>query len=122
MNRDTGPMVEPSAKNAYVEPRQGRQTPLKRLADGSMQAEPLCQGVKRSTHNLLRYSAEQPVEVRIIERVHAAFERFCIIGTIKEPRRDAQSTDPVTGGPGGTNLVGLATHVVNQRRKCASCR
>jgi hypothetical protein len=43
----------------------------------------------------------------MIVRVHAALKDSGVGGPIKEPRRDAQRTDPVTSGPSSTNLVSL---------------
>jgi len=48
-------------------------------------------------------------------RVHATLEHFGVGGAIKEPRRDAQRTDPITGSPCGTDFVGLVMHVSAQR-------
>jgi hypothetical protein len=81
------------------------------FAEHSTQTEPLCQHLKRILQYLLRFFAELPVKVRIIVRVHAAFERFCISRAIKEPRRDAQRADPITSSPCRTNFVRLAVHL-----------
>jgi hypothetical protein len=77
-----------------------------------MQTEPPCQCVKTIPHYLLRLLAELPVKVRIIVRVHAALEYFSISRAIREPRCDAQGSDPVASKPSGTNLVCLTAHVV----------
>jgi hypothetical protein len=55
----------------------------------------------------------------MIESVDPALESSCVGRSIKELRRNAQSTDLITSCPSATNLVCLTTHVVNQRRKCA---
>jgi hypothetical protein len=41
----------------------------------------------------------------MIVRVHATLKCLRRRGPIKEPSRDAQSTDLITGKPSGTNLV-----------------
>jgi hypothetical protein len=50
-----------------------------------------------------------PVEVRIIESIHAALKCHRGIRAIKELRGYTQSTDPVASSPRGTNLISLAS-------------
>jgi hypothetical protein len=64
------------------------------------QVEAVCQCLKRILRYLLRLLPEQAVEVGIVKRIHAALERFGIVGAIKKPGRDAQRADPVTGSLG----------------------
>jgi hypothetical protein len=45
--------------------------------------------------------------------INAALERFGIGRSIKEPRRDTQRTNLITGRPRRTDLVALAIHVIN---------
>jgi hypothetical protein len=77
---------------------------------------------ERSRHQFLRFFAELRVEVRMIESVDPALESSCVVGSVKELRRDAQSADLITGKPSSTNLVGLGLHAVHRRRECAKCR
>jgi hypothetical protein len=76
-----------------------------------MQAESHRQHLKRISHYLLRVLADLTVKFRVIVRSHATLEQFGIIGAIKEARRDAQRTDPVTSSPYGTDFIGLAIHL-----------
>jgi hypothetical protein len=69
--------------------------------------------IKCRSDQFLRVFAKLAVEAGMIVRVHAAFEGHCLIGAIEELSRDAQSADPVTTGPTGTNLISLATHLVS---------
>jgi len=48
----------------------------------------------------------------MIEGVDPALKSFCVLRSIKEARRDAQSIDPVAGVPGSEILVSLARHVM----------
>jgi hypothetical protein len=87
----------------------------------STQIKSLCKQIKRSRYHFLRFFAE--LAVKLIVRVHPTLK--CLRGgrPIKELSRDPQSADPITSGPGGTNLVGLA----NARhgacaREYANCR
>jgi hypothetical protein len=77
----------------------------------SAQIKPLCQYLKRSRHDFLRFFAELTVEAGMIVRVHPTLKCLRSVGSVKEVRRDAQSTHLVASGPGGTDLVGLATHL-----------
>jgi hypothetical protein len=47
----------------------------------------------------------------MIVRVHATLKCLRRRGSIKVLGLDAQRTDAITCGPGGTDLVGLATHL-----------
>jgi hypothetical protein len=64
----------------------------------------------------LRVLAKLAEEPRVIISLHATLKCLRGVGSVKEPRRDAQSADPVASKPSGTNLVCLTTHFVNQRR------
>jgi hypothetical protein len=64
---------------------------------------------------LRRILPQLPVRTEIIVRIHATLERLGISGPVKEPRRYAQCTHPVTGSPCGTDFVGLAFHVISLR-------
>jgi hypothetical protein len=44
--------------------------------------------------------------------IHATLKCLRRVRPIKELRRNTQRADPVAGGPGSTNLVSLATHVI----------
>jgi hypothetical protein len=104
----------PRRKNTHVDPTTGRQTAIT-AGPRSTQAKPPCQCLKSSPDYSLRLLAELTVKSRVIMRIHAAFENFCIVGSVKESRRDAQRANPVTSSPSGTNFVGLAMHVSAQR-------
>jgi hypothetical protein len=69
---------------------------------------------------LLGLLAELAVEVGMIVCIHAALECLRISRPIKEPRRDAQRADAVTGSPSRKDFVGLAIMPSAQRRKDAN--
>ena len=77
-----------------------------------MQAEPPCQHVNRVLDYLLWVLAKLPIKAGVIVRVHAALENFGFIRPIKEPRRDPQRADLVTGSPSSTDFVGFTIHAV----------
>jgi hypothetical protein len=89
---------------------------------GSAQIKSLLQQRERSRHQFLRYLAELTLEAGMIVRVHAALKDSGVGGPIKEPSRDAQSSDLITGKPSGTNLFSLCLHAVHRRRKYTHCR
>ena len=83
----------------------------------STQPEAVSQRLKCILRYLLRFLAKLAVEIRVVERIDAALERLGVGGAIKEPRRDTQRADPVTGSPGGTDFIGLANHAVSPARR-----
>jgi hypothetical protein len=87
---------------------------------GSPQIKSLRKRIKCRSDQLLPFLAELTVEAGMIVRAHAALEDHRLIGAIKEPRRDAQCTDPVASKPSGTNLVSLGLHAVHRWRKYAN--
>jgi hypothetical protein len=80
----------------------------------STQTEPPCQCLKSSPDYFPRFLAELTVKFRVVMRIHAMLERFGIGRAIKEPRRDTQCTDPVTGSP---SFVSLAIHLSSPARR-----
>jgi len=60
---------------------------------------------------MLRILAKLPIKIWIVVGVHAPFESSSFGGSIKEPRRNAQCSNLITGHPRGTDLIGLAIHV-----------
>ena len=79
----------------------------------STQAEAVRQCLKRFLRYLLRLLPDLSVEIRVVERIHAALERLGVRGAIKEPGSDAQSANSVASSPGGTDSIGLANHPVS---------
>jgi hypothetical protein len=106
-NGDKGHAHQMALDNA-INPVDQSSTAQCRHAWLSAQVKPLRQYLKCSRHDFLRFFAELRVEVRMIESVDPALESRCVLRSIKELSRDAQRTDAITSGPGGTNLVGLA--------------
>jgi hypothetical protein len=89
---------------------------------GSPQIKSLLQQRERSRHQFLRLFADLPVKLRVVVGVHPALKCLRSIGSVKEQSRDAQSADPVTSRPSGTNLVSLGLPAVHRRRECPNCR
>jgi hypothetical protein len=75
--------------------------------------EAVRQCFKRILGYLFRCLAELAVEVRMVVRIHAALERFGVVGAIKEPRCNTQSADAITDSPGRTDFIRLANHAVS---------
>ena len=58
------------------------------------------QYLKRSRHEFLRFFAELTVEAGMIVRVHPTLKCLRSVGSVKEVRRDAQSTHLVASAIG----------------------
>jgi hypothetical protein len=72
----------------------------------------LRQYLKGRSDQFLRFFADLAIKLRMAVRMHATLKCLRGVGSIKETCRNAQGSDPVTRGPGGANLVRLATHVI----------
>ena len=77
-----------------------------------LQAELFRQQPQRSLRQLFRVLAKLPIEAGIVVSVHSTFESSGVNGSIEEPRRDTQRTDPITAVPCSADLIGLAIHVI----------
>ena len=77
--------------------------------------------IKCRSDHFLRFFAELRVEVRMIVRIHPTLKCLRGRGSIKEPRRYAQRTDPITGSRGRANLLSLA-NACHGLDECANCR
>jgi hypothetical protein len=108
------PWSELAAKNAHVDPRQGRQTVVS-VCRRSTQVEPPCQRLKGTSHQLRRILPQLPVKTGVVVRINATLECQGISGPIKEACRYAQCADLVTTSPCGADFVGLAFHVISLR-------
>jgi hypothetical protein len=71
------------------------------------------QQFQRSLRQLFGVLLKLPIEAGIVVCIDAALERSSVNGPIKEPRRDTQRANAITGRPRGTDLVGFAGHVIN---------
>jgi hypothetical protein len=87
-----------------------------------MQVESLRQRIKRVAHYLLRVLVKLPIKIRVVVRSDAALEHFGIGRSIKEPRRNTQCANSMTGSPRGTDLFGLGIHVLSPiGADCTNC-
>jgi hypothetical protein len=97
------------------------QTKPRHPASWSMQVKALCQYPERICNDLIRLFTKLTVEGWMVGCAHAALKRLGVSRPVKEPGRDAQSTNLIPRSPCIADLVNLALQFSRSTRAMIPC-